>query len=252
VAPPGGAAYPPPWDLIIVRGSALGIVVWLAAIGCTAAETPGAASIPPAGALVLAAEQPFVRVTAGPVSGLVPETWTAVTLAADGAGEGFLASPHPGRWEAVGGATPGVSAAWVDATEVGLASDMYYLAATGPLLSHLVSGPGCRATSEDVVVDHAPALMDGAPDSPGDFVARAEGVCRGKGQRPTRWAYFIAAPGFGPAMKVGIPGSGLYVVVAVTRDGPNAHEHLSTMLSEVRFGEASVSNFVRVYRTTLP
>lgn len=235
-----------------MRGSALGIVVWLAAIGCTASETPGTASLPPIDALVLAAEQPFVRVTAGPVSGLVPETWTAVSLAADGAGEGFLASPHPGRWEAVGGATPGVSAAWVDATEVGLASDMYYLAATGPLLSYLVSGPGCRTLERHVVVDHAPALMSGETDSPGDFVARAQGVCRPAGARPTRWATFIAAPGFGPAMDVGIPGSGLYVIVAVTRDGPAADERLDHMLSHVRFGDASVSSFVRVYRSPLP
>lgn len=235
-----------------MRRSTLGFVVWLAATSCTVVETPTSAPEGPIEALVLAAEQPFVRVTAGPVSGLVPQTWTAVPLAAEGVSEGFLASPHPARWRTIGGVTPGVSATWVDATRIGLPSDMYYLAATGPLLSHLVSGPGCRALHRDVVVDHAPALMDGEPGSPGDFVARAEGVCRSRGERHTRWSYFIAAPGFGPAMKVGIPGSGLYVVVAVTRDGPNASDRLSHMLSEVRFGETSVSNFVRVYRTALP
>jgi hypothetical protein len=234
-----------------VRAPALGIVVWLAAIGCSAVETPAPAPVAPTDALVLAAEQPFVRVTAGPVSGLVPETWTALPLDAEGASEGFFASPRPARWQRVGGVTPGVSATWVDATRIGVPSDMYYLAATGPLLSHLVSGPGCRAIHQNVVVDHAPALMDGAPDSPGDFVARAEGLCHEDGERPIRWATFVAAPGFGPAMSVGIPGSGLYVVVAVTRDGPRAEQRLSTMLAEVRFGDASVSNFVRVYRSPL-
>ena len=39
-------------------------------------------------------------------------------------------------------------------------------------------------------------------------------MCRADGQPATRWSYFIAAPGFGPAGSVGIAGSGLYVVVA--------------------------------------
>jgi hypothetical protein len=129
---------------------------------------------------------------------------------------------------------------------------MYYLAATGPLLSRLMTGPGCRSLRQDVVVDHAPALMSGEAGSPGDFVARAEGLCHPSGARPTRWSTFIAAPGFGPAMDVGIPGSGLYVIVAVTREGPAASDRLAHMLSHVRFGDASVSNFVRVYRSPLP
>ncbi len=235
-----------------MRRSAFGIVVWLAAVSCTVQQTPAPAVVGPGAAIVLAAEQQYVRVTAGPVTGLVPERWRAIPLASDGHGEGFLASPHPRKWQTVDGAMPGVSASWVDATQIGVPSDLYYLAATGPLLSRLVSGPGCRTRRQEVMADHAPALMDGAPDSPGDFVTTADGVCRPEGGHPTRWSYFIAAPGFGPAMEVGIPGSGLYVVVAVTRDGPAAAERLEHMLAHVRFGDASVSNFVRLYRATLP
>ena len=45
-------------------------------------------------------------------------------------------------------------------------------------------------------------------------MAQGKGTCNIHGT-PTRWAYFVAAPGFGPVRRMGIPASGLYVVVAV-------------------------------------
>ena len=235
-----------------MRRPLLGIVVWLAAAGCSTLQTPSPAQIGAPAFLVEATQQPFVRVTAGSVMGLVPERWTAVPLTGDGPSQGFLASPDPMRWRTIDGAMPGFAASYVDATEVGVPSDMYYLAAKGPLLSGLVSSPGCETVRRTIVADHVPALADGREDSPGDFVARAEGVCHPRGEARTRWSYFIAAPGYGPAMELGIPGSGLYVAVAVTRDRPNASDRLAHLLSHVRFGDASVSNFLRITRTTLP
>ena len=234
-----------------VRGTILGFVVWLAAAGCTALGTPSSAGDPEPAFLVEATQQPFVRVTSGPVVGLVPERWTAVPLAGEGPREGFLASPHPSHWRWVDGAIPGFAATWIDATEVGVPSDMYYLAATGPVLSNLVTAPGCRVVRRSVITDHAPALAAGAADSPGDFMIRADGFCRPHAQARTRWSYFVAAPGYGPAMGVGIPGSGLYVAVAVTRDTPRAPERLTRLLASVRFGDASVSHLVRAARTDL-
>jgi hypothetical protein len=234
-----------------VRRSLLAIGVWLAATGCASFQTPVPGPMADPAFLVEATQQPFVRVTAGPVTGLVPEGWTAVPLTGDGSSAGFLASPDPSRWRTVDGAMPGFAASWVDATEVGVPSDMYYLAATGPILSSLMSAPGCETVRRTIVADHVPALANGLEDSPGDFVARAEGVCHPEGEARTRWSYFIAAPGFGPAMELGIPGSGLYVAVAVTRDRPNASDRLSHLLSNVRFGDASVSTIVRTTRTDL-
>jgi hypothetical protein len=86
---------------------------------------------------------------------------------------------------------------WIDGTEVGVPSDYYYLAATGPALEVLTGSEQCRATRKYVVAKHVPAFANGAPDSPGDFVAHGLGTCT-VGRRPTEWAYFVAAPGFGP------------------------------------------------------
>ena len=55
----------------------------------------------------------------------------------------------------------------------------------------------CRALSEHVIVDHRPSFFTGEAGSAGDYVARGEGTCE-VGGTLTRWAYFVAAPGFGP------------------------------------------------------
>src|SRR5207247_10151919 len=122
----------------------------------------------------------------------------------------------------------------VDATRVGVPSDLYYLAAKGPLLSELSDGPGCTPSFEHVFADHVPAFLHGALDSAGDFVARGGGVCRSEQGRKTRWSYFVAGPGFGPAGTIGIPGSGLYLIVAATKESPRARRILASLLDHVR------------------
>jgi hypothetical protein len=66
---------------------------------------------------------------------------------------------------------------------------------------------------------------------------------------PTRWAYFVAAPGFGPARKVGIPASGLYVVVAVLPDSRRAPDMLNALLHGTTFNGAGVADFSAAAQT---
>jgi len=143
------------------------------------------------------------------------------------------------------GSITGMAVTWVDATEVGVPSDFYYLAATGPLLSQLTRSDACRAESQRVFLDNAPTFAPGDDRSAGDYMARGEGTCN-VGGRPTRWAYFVAAPGFGPVRRVGIPQSGLYVVVAVMHDTNRAPARLDRLIAHTSFGGALVSDFVDV------
>jgi hypothetical protein len=58
----------------------------------------------------------------------------------------------------------------------------------------------------------------------------------------------VAAPGFGPAGRIGIPGSGLYLIVAATRESPRARRILDSLLDHVRFGRDGIGDFVRAVR----
>jgi hypothetical protein len=140
------------------------------------------------------------------------------------------------------GGVPGMSATWVDATRVGMPSDFYYLAATGPLLSSLTDSRRCSAESPRIFVDRRPDFSTGGPTH-GDYVARGEGTCEVRGVS-TRWAYFVAAPGYGPVHEVGIPASGLYVVVAVTPEGEHADPLLNRLIRHTSFGGSSVGDLV--------
>ena len=75
----------------------------------------------------------------------------------------------------------------------------------------------------------------------------AEGTCRSQGQA-TKWAYIVAAPGFGPVCEVGLPSSGLYVVLAVV-SGKRADALLQQMLQAARFGNVPITQIVAVART---
>ena len=189
---------------------------------------------------------PYSQVTAGSIRALVPDGWNPID-ASSGGRQGFFASPKPQAWSRMDGATEGIAATWVDATAVGVPSDFYYLAATGPLFSRLIHSPDCRAESQEVFLDNEPAFATGSQDSPGDYMARGEGTCHARGQR-TRWAYFVAAPGFGPVRQLGIPKSGLYVVVAVLHDGQRAGQVLQRLIARTRFGDAAIRDFVRLAR----
>jgi hypothetical protein len=138
---------------------------------------------------------------------------------------------------------------WVDGTAIGVPSDYYYLAATGPVLDVLTGSKQCRATRQHVVVDHLPAYAQGAPDSPGDYVAHGHGVCTVR-NHPTRWAYFVAAPGYGPVREVGIPSSGLYLVVAVMPASPRASFLLKRLLARTEFNGSSVSEMIAAAQPT--
>lgn len=220
------------------------IGITLVAASCrdaTAASTPL-----PQGPVLLIHESPspFTEVTAGPVRALIPDSWhPQLAGSAGGFQEGVIASPHPNGWARRGGPVQGMAALWVNGARVGVPSDYYYLAATGPALDLLTRSPDCSTTRSTIAVDHRPSFFSGTPDSPGDYVARGQGTCTA-GRTPARWAYFVAAPGFGPVRAVGIPTSGLYVVVAVLPDTPHASALLNKLLKGAEFGGASVSDLI--------
>ncbi len=220
------------------------LVVALVAVACgEAAATP-----PPgpntADVLIRQSPSPFQQVSAGPVSALIPDEWEPQLAGpVDDPRQGIVAAPRPQAWWADRPPPEGLAAMWIDGTAVGVPSDYYYLAATGPALDVLTGSEQCRATRRYVVAKHLPAFADGAPNSPGDYVAHGLGTCT-VGHRPTQWAYFVAAPGYGPLREVGIPSSGLYVVVAVMPASPRASFLLNRLLRHTEFNGSSVADML--------
>jgi len=214
--------------------------------GCTG-QPSGASAIPGTDVIhIQRSPSPFSEVTAGPVQAMIPDGWQPMPTSG-GAREGFFASPSPDAWARMDGTTEGIAATWIDATVVGVPSDFYYLAATGPLFSQLVHSPDCRAESSRVLLDNVPTFASGVVGSPGDYMAEGEGTCTVRGHA-TRWAYFVAAPGFGPVRQLGIARSGLYVVVAVLRDGRMAGRTLQRLIAHTRFGDTPIPAFVDAVR----
>jgi len=228
-----------------VRSVLIGCLVATIA-GCTGGVT-APPPVTPGDLEVPATSTPFIHVSAGSVSALIPAGWVASPLDPTGDRRGFVASPHPEAFDGVAPRT-GLAATWVDASSVGVPSDYYYLAASGPLMSDLLSSPACHVQRTDVMADHLPMFMDGSRHSPGDFVATGTGTCvRASGLRH-RWSYFVAAPGFGPVRELGIPQSGLYVVAAVTRATQGARARLHRLLGHVRFDGTPIEAFVHAVR----
>lgn len=222
---------------------AAGVVVAFIGVACT---PPVHTSAPPDGPPIAprTAPSPYTEVVSGPVTALVPRNWHTVPApTVDGIRGGFFSSPHPHAWDRMDGSVSGMAATWVDASKVGVPSDYYYLAATGPLLDRLTDGGDCRAVHGQIFANHRPGFDGSRGPSPGDYVARADGRCTGAGA-PTRWASFVAAPGFGPAREVGIPGSGLYVVVAVLRASAGAGSKLDRLVRHTSFGGTTVPQLV--------
>jgi hypothetical protein len=195
---------------------------------------------------------PFAQITAANVHAVIPKQWSAVASPAIAQPEsafqrqGLVASPDLEGWGRLDGSVPGLEAVWMSVTHDRVPSDYYYLAATGPAIPPMATLERCRSLTTQVIVNHRPTFA-GEIRSPGDYAARAFGNC-GSGQRTTRWAYFVAAPGYGPVRRVGIPSSGLYVVVAVVDDGPDAAKELRRMLLTARFGTTSVSGLMQAAR----
>lgn len=228
-----------------MRRTILWVVVIASCAGCHGPQTPSHSTYPLDDIIVQPSESPFSRITAGPVHALVPDGWHAVA-AGRGSGAidgGFVASPKPDAWRRMDGSVSGLAVTWVDATRVGVPSDFYYLAATGPLLSKLTQSHTCRPESQHVFLDDRPTFFDGPTHSVGDYMARGTGTCA-VGHRSTRWAYFVAAPGFGPVRRIGIPDSGLYVVVAVMPDSAPAAGTLRRLIANTSFAGASVPDFL--------
>jgi hypothetical protein len=215
------------------------VALALGAISCGA----DAAISPPAAPLV---DTRFTRVSAYGVSAVVPDGWVAAP--ADGVTPSVGVAATPGPRSAIGEVPiqQGLIATRVDATAVGAPSDLYYLAAKGPVLSTVHHDARCTVNQEQVYADHAPAAVTGRA-SPGDFVATATGTCARR-HSETKWSYFVAAPGFGPAREHGIPGSGLYLIVASTPAVPGASRTLARMVGRVRFGDDGMQDFLQAVR----
>ena len=223
-------------------------VVALVAAGCRGAVMPTPPQTPPQLLITQSPSPRFQEVTTGSVSAVLPNAWSPELAGPiDDPRQGLVAGPRQNTW---GGDRPpaeGFAAMWIDGTRVGVPSDYYYLAATGPALELITGSDECSATTERVIADHRPAFAAGEPDSPGDYVATGRGTCT-VGRQPTRWAYFVAAPGYGPVRKLGIPSSGLYVVVVVMPDSPRVVHKLGLMLERTQFGEASVADLIDAAR----
>jgi hypothetical protein len=223
------------------------LVLCLVAAGCgpaTSPATPAAATI-----RIHESPSPFRQVTAGPVRAVIPDGWQPVAAGSPGdPREGIIARPRPGAWED-GRVREGMAVLWVDGARVGVPSDYYYLAASDRALDLVMGAADCSTTRERVIADHLPAWASGDPDSPGDYVARGSGWCR-TGRAAMRWAYFVAAPGYGPVRELGIPSSGMYLVVAVVPAGPRATAMLNRLLLRTTFGDATVEELIAAARRT--
>ena len=189
---------------------------------------------------------PLQEVHAAHIRAVIPDGWKARLLPHGRyPREGFIASPKINSWENRAGRVQGLEAFWVDVGKMGIPSDYYYMAARGPGLGPLGKSKTCRPAARTVFVDRPPDLT-GVHFSPGDYVASATGICRTR-SGSARWASVVAAPGFGPLREVGIPTSGLYVVVAVV-SGPHSDRVLKRMFRSMRFGDASIPAMLKAAR----
>jgi hypothetical protein len=185
---------------------------------------------------------PLVQIQAGYVQAVVPNTWEARPLPRDRyPHEGFMAAPHLEDWRGGDGTVRGMEVFWIDVGKMRIPSDYYYLVARGPVLEALRANKACVSGEQEVYVDHPPDLT-GRRFSPSDYVASGTGTCVVHG-RHTRWAYVVAAPGFGPLRQIGIPTSGLYVVIAVV-SGSRSDVLLQEMVGSARFGDTPMTRIV--------
>ena len=226
------------------------MAIALLAVGCQTAPGVDHAPVPAGGTLPAAAAPrptPFTVVSDGLVRYIVPRHWPAAPVQVDGSlREGLMASPDLARWQNLDGTEPGMEAAWLDVSRVGVPSDYFYLAAKWPALPRLVSSSRCSPSSSEVIADQEPVMSRGG-ETFGDFAATASGTCR-VGSGVNRWSYFVAAPSYGPVRRIGLPDSGLYLVVGVMRNGPRAAHDLHRMVYSARFGHASVRDLMMAAR----
>ena len=222
-------------------------VIALVAANCRDAQIPTPRALP--GLVVRhSPTPPYDVVTSGPVRALIPRHWRPKLPADKGSyQQGVVASPYQHKWRGPSASHEGLAAVWVDGGRIGVPSDYYYLAATGPALDILTHSKACSPRSSRVIVDHRPAFFEGGPNSPGDYLAQGAGRCDANGQA-MRWAYFVAAPGYGPVRTIGIPSSGLYVVVAVLPDARGVTGTLARLLDGAQFAGANITDFINAAR----
>ena len=182
---------------------------------------------------------PLRLVGAGGVTAYVPPGWEVRPMRYFGSHlQGIQASRDLGRWDRGHGGVGGIEAYWVDATQLPLPSDYYILAARGPAMRSLPDRGDCDVSSS-VFVD-SENRSKGLP--PG-YMATASGTCRSE-EGSTRWAAFVAAPGYGPMREMGIPQSGMYFALASVPEGPGDDRMLARMLGGVTFGPTRIGEFL--------
>jgi hypothetical protein len=192
---------------------------------------------------------PLVQVQSGFVQAVIPNSWEARPLSSDRyPQQGFVAAPRLEDWQHGDGTVRGMEVFWIDVAKMRIPSDYYYLVARGPVLEALRANKACEYGQQEVYADHPPDLT-GRRFSPSDYVASASGTCLVHG-RHTRWAYLVAAPGFGPLRQVGIPTSGLYVVIAVV-SGSRSNVLLQEMVQSARFGDTPMTQIVNAASATI-
>ena len=145
---------------------------------------------------------PFPQVTAGQVKASSPTAGTP-SPSVLGRARGLRRLAGTEAWTGHGRLAVGISATWVDATRVGVPSTSTTWRPRPPALASSPTSPDCRAIASTCTSTTAPPSTSDR-DSAGDYIARGRGDLPVRGM-PTRWAYFVAAPGFGPVREVGIP-----------------------------------------------
>ena len=177
------------------------------------------------------------------VRAVIPRSWHAKTLPSSKVpAEGFVASPDLARWGNGPAHVQGIEAFWVDIGRLQMPTDYYYLAAKNASFGQVDQSGSCGQVRPTVLANHPPDYT-GRNYSPGDFVASAAGRCVANG-KSSHWAYMVAAPGFGPLRHLGIPTSGLYVVMADVA-GPRSGTMLNEIMNGARFNTATVAQLLR-------
>jgi hypothetical protein len=218
------------------------VVRYAAAVVCALSFTTATGG--PLTPFTSAAAGPLVEVAVERVRAYVPPSWEyrPIPGLSDHI-QGLQASRNLDRWSERGERGPGINAFWVDATSFDLPSDFYMLAARGPAIDAFRERPHCRADGEEVLLSWVHG-RDRSPSWPGGYVTTATGTCQGRDES-TRWAAFVAAPGFSEVRSLGIPQSGMYVALASVPAGPHDEVRLDRMLRAVTFGDTSISEFLR-------
>jgi hypothetical protein len=170
------------------------------------------------------------------VEAFVPPRWeyrplSGMTIAPQ---KGLVASSSARRFDV---RAPGLRAYWVDATQIRVPSDYYSLAARGPLMDGLSGLRECRTESARVLIGRGHRF-----DPMAGYLATTTGRCASE-RGDTLWAAVVAAPGFGPVRRLGIPESGLYFVQVSVRDGPGAEDRLGHLMEHVSFGGTPITQF---------